>query len=62
MQQAQVIQRHENIHVRNIGQDEARYRKHKRLKLGRCQAYDRFNLCCNLNYSLQGIICSTSMD
>jgi hypothetical protein len=26
-QQAQVIQNHENIHVRNIGQGEARHRK-----------------------------------
>jgi hypothetical protein len=40
-QQAQVIQHHENIHVRNIGQDEARHRKYKRLKLGGGQAYHR---------------------
>jgi hypothetical protein len=33
-QQAQVIQNHENIHVRNIGQGEAR------LKLGGVQAFD----------------------
>jgi hypothetical protein len=39
-QQAQVIH-HENIHVRNIGQSEARLRKHKRLNLGGDQAYDR---------------------
>jgi hypothetical protein len=38
-QQAQVIQYHENIHVRNIGQGEARHRKYKRLKLGGGQAY-----------------------
>jgi hypothetical protein len=39
-QQAQVIQHHENIHIRNIGQGEARHRKYKRLKLGGGQAYD----------------------
>jgi hypothetical protein len=33
-QQAQAIQHHENAHVRNIGQGEARHRKYKRLKLG----------------------------
>jgi hypothetical protein len=40
-QQAKVIQHHENIHVCNIGQDEAQHRKYKRLKLGSGQAYDR---------------------
>jgi hypothetical protein len=40
-QQAEVIQNHENEHVRSIGQGEARHRKHKRLKLGGGQAYDR---------------------
>jgi hypothetical protein len=40
-QQAEVIQNHENVNVRNIGQGEARYRKHKKLKLGGGQAYDR---------------------
>jgi hypothetical protein len=39
-QQAEVIQNHENTNVRNIGQGEARHRKHKRLKLGGGQAYD----------------------
>jgi hypothetical protein len=39
-QEAQVIQRHENIHVRNIGQSEARHRKYKKLKLGGGQACD----------------------
>jgi hypothetical protein len=39
-QQAKVIQHHENIHVRNIWQGEARHRKYKRLKLGGGQAYD----------------------
>jgi hypothetical protein len=33
-QQADVIQNHENEHVRYIGQGEARHRKYKRLKLG----------------------------
>jgi hypothetical protein len=39
-QQAQVIQHHENIHVRNIGQGEAQDRKYKILKLGGGHAYD----------------------
>jgi hypothetical protein len=36
--QTEVIQNHENEHVRGIGQGEARYRKYKRLKLGGGQA------------------------
>jgi hypothetical protein len=40
-QQAEVMQNHENEHVRDVGQGEARHRKHKRLKLGGGQAYDR---------------------
>jgi hypothetical protein len=39
--QAEVIQNHENEHVRGIGQGEARHSKYKRLKLGGGQAYDR---------------------
>jgi hypothetical protein len=39
-QQAEVIQNHENANLRNTGQDEARHRKYKRLKLGGGQAYD----------------------
>jgi hypothetical protein len=39
--QAEVIQNHENEHVRSIGQGEARHRKYRRLKLGSSQAYDR---------------------
>jgi hypothetical protein len=42
-QQAEVIQNHENVNVRNIGQGEAWNRKYKRLKLGGGQAYDRSN-------------------
>jgi hypothetical protein len=42
-QKAEVIQNHENVDVRNIGQGEARHRKYKRLKLGGGQAYDRSN-------------------
>jgi hypothetical protein len=42
-QQAEVIQNHENVNVRNIGQGEARHRKYKRLKLGGGQAYNRSN-------------------
>jgi hypothetical protein len=34
MQKTEVIQNHENEHVRGIGQDEARHRKYKGLKLG----------------------------
>jgi hypothetical protein len=36
MQQAEVIQNHENENVHNIGQDKTRHR----LKLGDSQAYD----------------------
>jgi hypothetical protein len=39
--QAEVIQNHENEHVRSIGQGEARNRKYKRFNLGGGQAYDR---------------------
>jgi hypothetical protein len=39
--QAEVILNHVNPNVRGIGQGEARHRKHKRLKLGGDQAYDR---------------------
>jgi hypothetical protein len=42
-QQAEVIQNHENANVRNIGEGEARHRKHKRLKLGGGQAYNRLS-------------------
>jgi hypothetical protein len=38
---AEVIQNHENENVRYIGQDEARHRKYKRLKLGGGHVYDR---------------------
>jgi hypothetical protein len=38
--QAEVIQNLENANVRNIGQDEPRHTKYKRLKLGSGQAYD----------------------
>jgi hypothetical protein len=39
-QQAEVIQNHDNGHIRSIGQGEARHRKYKRLKLGSSQAHD----------------------
>jgi hypothetical protein len=39
-QQAEVIQNHENEHVRSIGQGEDRHKKYKRLQLGGGQAYD----------------------
>jgi hypothetical protein len=40
-QQAEVMQNHENEHVRGLGQGGARHRNYKRLKLGGGQAYDR---------------------
>jgi hypothetical protein len=40
-QQADVIQNHENEHIRSVGQGDARHRKYKRFKLGGGQAYDR---------------------
>jgi hypothetical protein len=40
-QQAKVVQKHENIHIRSIEQGEGRRRKYKSLKLGGGQAYDR---------------------
>jgi hypothetical protein len=42
-QQAEVMQNHENVNVRNVGQGEARHKKYKRLKLGGGRAYDRSN-------------------
>jgi hypothetical protein len=39
--QAEVILNHENPNVRAIGQGVASHRKHKRLKLGGGQVYDR---------------------
>jgi hypothetical protein len=42
-QQAEVVQNHENVNVRSIGQGKARHRKFKRLTLGGGQAYDRSN-------------------
>jgi hypothetical protein len=38
-QQAEVIQNHENEHIRSIGQGEEIHRKYKRLKLADGQAY-----------------------
>jgi hypothetical protein len=38
---AEIIQNHENEHVRDMGQGEARYKKYKTLKLRGGQAYDR---------------------
>jgi hypothetical protein len=39
--QAEVILNHENPNVHAVGQGEARHRKHKRLKIGGGQVYDR---------------------
>jgi hypothetical protein len=41
-QQVQVIQNHENAHIKNIGQGETLNRKYKRLKLGGGQTYNHF--------------------
>jgi hypothetical protein len=41
MQQAEVIENHDNANVRNTGQGEPRHRKYKRLKLGGDKAYNR---------------------
>jgi hypothetical protein len=41
MKQAEVIQNHENEHVRGIGQGETKHNRYKRLKLDGGQAYDR---------------------
>jgi hypothetical protein len=41
--QAEVIQTHENEHVRGVRQGEARHRNYKRFKLGGGLAYDRSN-------------------
>jgi hypothetical protein len=40
-QQAEIIQNHENEHVRSIGQGETRHRKYKKLNLGGGQTCDR---------------------
>jgi hypothetical protein len=40
-QQAEVIQNHEDEHIRSIGEGEARQRKYKTLKLGGGKIYDR---------------------
>jgi hypothetical protein len=42
-QQAEVVQNHENEHVRDIEEDEARRGEYKRVKLGSGEAYDRSN-------------------
>jgi hypothetical protein len=39
--QAEVIRNRDNENVRSVGNGEAQHRKHKRLKLGDGQAYDR---------------------
>jgi hypothetical protein len=38
-QQAEVIQKHENENVRDVGQGKTPHRKHKRLKLGGGHSY-----------------------
>jgi hypothetical protein len=40
-QQTEIIQNHENEHFSDTGETEAKHIKHKRLKLGGGQAYDR---------------------
>jgi hypothetical protein len=41
MQQAENIQNHENVNLRNMGQGEARHGEYKMLKLGGGQASGR---------------------
>jgi hypothetical protein len=48
MQQAEVIQNHENANVHDVAKGEAQHKKHKRLKLGDSQTYDCSS--CNMNY------------
>jgi hypothetical protein len=38
---AEVVQDDDNVNVRNIDRSEAQHRKHKRLRLGGGQTYDR---------------------
>jgi hypothetical protein len=38
--QAAVIQKHENLNIRNTGQNEEQHRNYKMLKVGGGQAYD----------------------
>jgi len=38
--QAEVIQNHNNVNVRNVGKNEAQHMKHKMLKLDGGQAYE----------------------
>jgi hypothetical protein len=42
--QAEVMQNHDNVNVRNIGKGEFQHRKHTRLKLSGSQAYDRLSV------------------
>jgi hypothetical protein len=42
--QAEIIHKHENENVRNIGQGETPHRKCKRLKLGGGYLYDRLSV------------------
>jgi hypothetical protein len=51
LQQAEVIQNHDNENIRNIGQGKARHREYKKLKLGGSQAYDRSNDDCHCSGS-----------
>jgi hypothetical protein len=42
--QAEIIHNHENGNVHNIGQDETRHRRHKRLEFGGGHLYDRLSV------------------
>jgi hypothetical protein len=46
MQDAEVIQNHQNLNVRATGQGEAMHRKYNRLKLGGGLAYTHLGICC----------------
>jgi hypothetical protein len=58
--QAEVIQDHENQHVRSTREGEAIYRKYKRLKIGVGQPYDRSSDKLPLYHKISkiGMICS----
>jgi len=60
--QAAVIQNHENVNVRNIGQGEAQHKKYKRLNLVAVRdATDQMSNCCYIlgQYKTSGKICCT---
>jgi hypothetical protein len=57
-QHAEVIQNHENEHVRGTGQGKARHRKYNGLKLGCGHAYDLY-IVNKEEFSITCYICDT---